>query len=131
MEKHKATASSLILDSFGFSNERLDKEILSYWPRRVPSHCVLGESRIHGIIQTSSCILGVVVRLLQPICLHAWNGPGEKPSNCLLMTFLNTLFCLEFFCITLFILLKQNTNMLNLGYICYTVIDKCLQTISW
>ena len=78
MEKHKPTVSSLILDSFGFSNERLDKEIFSHGPGRVPPHCLLGESRIHGVIQTSSCTLGVAVRLFQPVCLHAWNGPGEN-----------------------------------------------------
>lgn len=55
----KPTGSSVILDSFGFPNERLDQEIFPHWPRRVPSHRLLGEPGIHSVVQTPSCILGV------------------------------------------------------------------------
>lgn len=88
--------SSLPVDSFGFSNERLDKEDIPHWPGRVPSHCLLGESRIHGLVQASSCVLGVDVGFSQPLCLHAWNDPGEKPSDHLLMAFVSHLPSLEF-----------------------------------
>lgn len=96
IEKPTLTVSSLPVDRFGFSNERLDKEDFSHWPGRVPSHCLLGESRIHGLVQASSCTLGVDVGFFQPLCLHAWNDAGEKPSNHLLRAFLRHLSSLRF-----------------------------------
>lgn len=63
LEKYKPTRSSLVLDSFGFLNEHLGKEIFPHWPGRVPPHCLLGQSGVHSTVQIPSCILGVDFKL--------------------------------------------------------------------
>lgn len=81
LEKDKPTGSSLFLDSFGFPNERLDKEVFPHWPGRVTSHRLLGESGLHGVVQASSCTFGVDFKSPQPLRLHARNGPGQKQAD--------------------------------------------------